>query len=143
MGYPSKLAAICKTTQKTLLNYPLLLLTLPAIIVTFAGCCTYGEKQPVEYEKLPSYSLHNAAANPMLIFDNPTGKISKASLIDSEQFGRYEWPVSEYPQGYLDAPEIITYREYYSSDQYINNNNRAQVHFNRRLAGYRAGYKYR
>ena len=61
----------------------------------------------------------------------------------SEQFGRYDWPMALAPQGYVDAGESITYREYLYSDQYITGNNNPRTHYHLRLQGYRVGAKIR
>jgi hypothetical protein len=114
-----------------------------ALLITTAGCGICNKSNHKDLYASHSYSSYNAAANPMLIFDNPTGKRSRAPRVSAEEFGRLPWPVSQYAQGYVNTEEIMSYREYHYSDQYTTSNNQPYIRFHRRFQGQRSSYKYR
>lgn len=92
----------------------------------------------------PCYSSHEytVAKNPLFFFDHPK-YVNTDGHVSSEWFGRYDWPTSQSPQGYINLGESITYREYQYSDQYISGDNVPRMRYHRRIDGYRYGEKIR
>ncbi len=113
------------------------------IIVTICGCSSYNSRHnnsdplwrngPYEY---------TVAKNPLFFFDHPKYAYTDG-YVSSERFGRYDWPTSKSPQGYINLGESITYREYQYSDQYISGDNVPRMRYHRRIDSYRYGEKIR
>ena len=80
--------------------------------------------------------------NPKFIFDMP--KIShRRNHISSEQFKRNPWPVSPEAYSYISDGDSITYRQYYFSDQYVNDSGKARDRYHLRSRSYRSANMFR
>ena len=121
----------------------LILLNGGIIIVTICGCSSYNAwnndtELPFRYNR----HEYTVAKNPLFFFDHPK-YVNTDGHVSSEWFGRYDWPTSQSPQGYINLGESITYREYQYSDQYISGDNVPRMRYHRRIDGYRYGEKIR
>ena len=84
------------------------------------------------YPPTPAYS-----PNPKFIFDMPKNS-NRTRHISSEQFKRNPWPVSPEAHSYISQDDTITYREYYTSDQYVNGSGKARDRYHLRSRSYRS-----
>ena len=108
------------------------------IAVTLSGCKCYDE-DVAWIEELYQPVKTTTSYNPKLIFDMPSD-CRREQYISSEQFGRAPWPISPEALSYINDAEIISYRENFLSDQYLQGDHRPRDRYKRRIRGYRVGY---
>ena len=125
-----------------LFAYNFIFLAINIVIITLTGCQTQDKETAWINAMYPSYSSGSSNFNPNFVFD-PQQTRPHQPYINSEAIGRAPWPISSEATKYVNHDEIITYRERYYSDQYLNSNNIPYERFNRRVRGQRQGISYR
>ncbi len=124
--------------------YNLLFLVIGIVIIsTITGCNQQADMESVWINRMyPSYNSHLASYNPNFVFDPPQTRSSRP-YISSEVIGRSKWPASPEAIKHVSSGNVVTYRERYFSDQYLNSSNIPQERFHRRVYGERNRYSYR
>lgn len=106
-----------------------------AITVTLCGCTCNSHK---------TYHI-TASSKSSVIFDYPNtaARYQYASGITSEDFTRYDWPVTSVPTGYVSGGELAGYHEYSIDYQRIGSDNTPRQYYRQRTHTFRTEYKSR
>ena len=110
------------------------------IALTSCNCKSYDKDMTWIENHYPKNAAYSH--NPKFIFDMP--KITnRTNHISSEQFNRNPWPVSSEAYSYISDSDSITYRQYYISDQYVNDSGKARDRYHLRSRSYRSANMFR
>ena len=133
-----------KKSLVRLFIYNFLFLAINIVIIcTITGCSQQVDSESAWINRMyPSHNSHLANYNPNFVFDPPCARPSRP-YISSEVIGRSKWPASPEAIKHVSSGNVVTYRERYYSDQYLNSSNVPQERFHRRVYGERQRYSYR
>jgi hypothetical protein len=114
-------------------------------ILTLYGCDSYGNstKNIWRSDYQPYTPPTRGAYSPSFMFGKQKTADPGPYYVDSQQYGRSPWPISDQAVSYVNDSEIITYREFRYDYRSIDSDNQPRNHFRNYLRGYREGYQTR